>query len=285
MINALLSVMITQLDADFNGAGTPSIVKGPINPPTAGLPQIALSPGKLEMPPPFGDIPPGQMQPRETMDTFPVNTTNAETIKGPYTLSQSPLEGSILCRFNWKQPGDDLEGKKQLIYPRKNNAGDGFEIDLATGNVEIFYAAPLPGTPTLEIEYNYPAVFTLREFRQALVLETFAANPADAEKWTALATAVLTTRAHVLLEAANESANNHTSGTYVTRSLYNTFHLAEGLLDRTTDTVFRYSLFFTVTGQLILERTFTDNVEVIRKIFSPGHKGDAGTINIEPNLD
>lgn len=285
MVDALITKMIAQLDADFNGAGTPVIVKGPINPPTAGLPRIALSPGPLEVPPPFGDIPPGQMRPRETMQAFPVNTTNPDTVKGPYTLSQSPLEGTVSCRFNWKQPGDDLEGKKQRIYPRKNNEGDGFEVDNATRNVTIFYAAPIPGAPTLEIEYNYPAIFTMREFRQVVMLETFAANPADAEKWTALATAVLTTRTATLLDEANESVNNHSEGSYVTRSLYNTFHLLDGLLDHPSNNVFRYALNFSVTGQLILERTFTDNVEVIRKIFSPGHKDDPGTINIEANLD
>jgi len=285
MINTLLSKMIAQLDADFNGAGTPVIVQGPVNSPTTGLPQIVLSPGELEMTPPFGDIPAGQMRPREIMDAFAVNTTNGATIKGPYTIGQSALEGTVSCRFNWKQPGDDLEGKKQRIYPRKDHQGDGFEIDYATRKVDVFYGAPLAGTPTLEVEYNYPAVFTLREFRQTLLLETFAANTSDAEKWAALATAVLTTRTQALLDSANEGVNHHTAGVYVTRSLYNTFQLTEGLLDRTTDVVFRYSLYFAVTGQLILERTFTDNTEVIRKIFSPGHKGDPGTINIEANLD
>src|SRR3954454_5430011 len=108
MISFIISKMIAQLDADFGGAGISAVVQGPVTPPTEGLPQVVLSPGKLEMPPPFGDIPPGQMQPRETMDTFPVNTTSAETIRGPYILSQSALEGSVSCRFNWKQAGDDL---------------------------------------------------------------------------------------------------------------------------------------------------------------------------------
>src|SRR5690242_7493570 len=105
MINFLISRMIAQLETDFNGADAPVIVRGPVNPPSGGLPQIVLSPGKLEMPPLFGDIPPGQMQPRETMDTFPVNTSSVETIRGPYTLNQSALEGSVSCRFNWKQAG------------------------------------------------------------------------------------------------------------------------------------------------------------------------------------
>ena len=129
MINALISKMIAQLDADFNGAGTPTIGSGPVTTPTSGLPKIILSPGQLEMPPPFGDIAPGEMRPRETRQEFVVNTTSAATIKGPYTLSQSALEGSVSCRFNWKQPGDNLEGKKQRIYLRKNNEGDGFEIN------------------------------------------------------------------------------------------------------------------------------------------------------------
>ena len=285
MIRALLTQMIAQLGAAFNGAGAPAVVEGLAKPPAGDLPRLVLSPGKLEMPPPFGDAPPGQMQPREAMDVFPVVTTSAATVRGPYTLGQSPLEGTVACRFNWNQAGDPLEGKKQRIYPRKEPQGDGFDINYATKKVDVYYAAPLPGAPTLEIEYNYPAVYTLREFRQTMVLEAYADTPGEAEKWAALATAVLTTQAKSLLEEANQIAHRHNSGVYATRSLYNAFHLSEGLLDSTGNSVFRYSLQFQVTGQLILERTFTGSAELIRKIFSPGHKDDTGPINLEANLD
>lgn len=285
MINFLLARMIARLDADFNGAGTPDIAGGPADPPTANLPRIVLSPGILTIPKPFGDLPAGEMRPRDIMDSFAVNTASAATILGPYTLSQVALEATVGCRFNWKQAGDNLEGKKQRIYPRKDNAGDGFVVDLATHKVEIFFAAPLPGVPTLEVEYQYPAVFTMCEFRQGLLLETFAGSAAEAEKWSSLAAAVLATRAKTLLEEANQNSNFQSSGSYVSRSIFNTFQMTDGLVDRSSNAVFRYLLNFTITGQLILERTFAENVDVIRKIFSPGHKNDPGTINIEANLD
>lgn len=285
MINTLISEMIAQLDADFNGAGTPSIAAGPIDPPTNGLPRIVLSPGKLEITPPFGELPAGEMCPREITDTFPVNTASPSTIKGPYTLSQSALEGTVSCRFHWKQPGDEFEGKKQRIYPRKAQQGNGFEVDFSNGELSVFYSTPLVGAPTLEVTYSYPAVSTMCDFHQGLQLEAFASNPADAEKWSALAVAILTTRSRSLLEEANQNSNFQSSGTYVSRSLFNSFQLSEGLLDRPGGSVFRYLLSFSVAGRLILERTFTDNAEVIRKIFSPGHKNDPGLVNIEANLD
>jgi hypothetical protein len=285
MIHALLVRMIARLDADFDGVGTPVISAGPADPPTTDFPRIVLSPGKLQLPPPIGELPAGEMQPRDTTDTFAVNTASPATVQGPYTLSQSALEGTVSCRFSWMQPGDELEGKKLRIYPRKGGQGDGFEIDHSTGEVAVFYAAPLAGVPTLEVAYRYPAVFTMRSFHQLLLLEAYATTPADAEKWAALSAAILTTRAKSLLEEANDNSNFQSSGSYVTRSLFNTFQLSEGLLDRASSTVCRFALTFAVTGQLTLERTFTENLEVIRKVFSPGHRGDPGTINIEPNLD
>jgi hypothetical protein len=286
MINFLIARMITQLDADFNGAGTPAIAAGPADVPGVGqLPRIVLSPGLLELPPPFGDLPAGEMRPRDMTDNFVVNTASPATVQGPYTLSQSPLEGSISCRFNWQKPGDEFEGKKQRIYPRVNGLGDGFEVDLGTKKLTVFFAAPLPETPTLEVDYNYPAVFTMCEFHQVLLLEVFASSAAEAEKWASLAAAVVTTRSKSLLEEANQNSNFQSSGSYVSRSLFNTFQMSDGLVDRPANNVFRYLLNFNITGQLILERTFTDSVDVIRKIYSPGHKSDAGTINIEANLD
>ena len=283
MINTLLAQMLTRLGFAFNGAGMPVIVEGPVKPPAGQLPRIVLSAGKLEIPPPFGDTPPGEMRPRQGMDHFLINTPNASM--GPYTLGQTPLEGTVFCRFNWLERGGLEEGKKQQIYPRKDQMSDGFEINYKTRQMKIFFSSPLSGNPTLEVEYNYPAIFTLCEFKQIIILESYAGTPGDAEKWAALATAVLTTNARTLLDGANDIINRHIAGDYATRSLYNTFHLSEGLPERSADSVFRYSLYFNVTGQLILERTYTDPVNIIRNIFSPGHKKtDTSSIDIEANL-
>jgi len=286
MIAALLGEMREQLNSAFGG--TPSVGEGPAAAPPQGqgqLPRIVLGPGKLELPPPFGDSPPGQMRPREAADNFAVNTSSAAAVQGPYTLAQAPLEGTVSCRFNWNQAGDPLEGKKLRLYPRQNQQGDGFEINYATRQLRVFYAAALTGAPRLEVEYQYPAVFTLREFRQTAVLEAYAGTRTDAEKWAALAAAVLTTHTRTLLDEANSVAHRHSAGNYVSRSLYNAFHLLDGTPDRLSDSMFRYTFQFSVTGQVILERTFAESADVIRKIFSPGHKEDAGSINIEANLD
>jgi hypothetical protein len=284
IVKAFIGRALTRLQNDLNDPGTPGFVAGPALPPPAGqMPRVVLSAGKMEAPAPFNDAPAGQVRPRALRDTpFPVNLGNLE---GPYTLSQQPLEGTVSCRLAWNQPGDDLEGKKVRIYPRKGAAGDGFTIDYATREVRVYHAAPLSGVPVLEVEYTYAAIFSIREFRQMMSLEAYAATAVDAERWAALSASALISNTETLLRDTNASGNFHSSDQYVTEHFITDFQLSEGALERVADGQFRYTLQFRTAGQVIFVRSFADSAETIRKIFSPGHKNDAGAINIEANLD
>lgn len=284
IIKAFIGRVLARLQDDLSNPGAPSFVTGPALPPSQGqLPRVVVSAGKLESPASFGDAPPGQVRPRAFKESpFVVNVGNVE---GPYALSQQPLEGTVSCRLVWLQPGDPLEGKKIRLYPRKGNSGDGFTVNYAVPEIRVFHAAALSGTPKLEVEYTYPAIYSIREFRQLMLLESYADTPANAEKWAALAVSVLVSNTDALLNATNSSGNFHSSGNYVTEHLLSEFQLADGLLERISDTQFRYTLQFRTAGQVILVRTFSDNAEVIKKIYSPGHRGDAGPVSIEANLD
>lgn len=284
IIKALIAHITARLQDDLTGQGAPAIAGGPALPPSGQgqLPRLVVSAGKLEMPPPFGDSPPGQVRPRETREIFSVNIN---AVQGPYTLAQSPLDGTLSCRLVWRQRPDALEGKKLRLYPRKGNTGDGFTINPITRQLQVFHSPALAGSPELEVEYAYAAVFTLREFRQMLLLEAYAANIADAEKWAALATAVLITNTAQLLEDSNKSGNSHNSGNYTTTHLINEIQWADGQPERLSDGVFRYTVQFRTSGQIILARTLSSSVGVIEKIYSPGHKGDVGPVSIEANLD
>jgi hypothetical protein len=284
IIKALIARITTRLQTDLTGAGAPTVAEGPAPPPTGQgqLPRLVVSAGKLEMPPPFGDSPPGQVRPRETTEVFPVN---ANAVQGPYTLQQSPLDGTLSCRLVWRQRLDPLEGKKTRLYPRKGNTGDGFTINPQTRQLQLFHSQALSGTPELEVEYAYAAVFTLREFRQMLLLEAYANNLADAEKWAALATAVLLTNTAKLLEDSNKSGNVHSSGNYTTTHLLSEVQWVEGLPERIADNIFRHTAQFRCSGQIILARTLSESAAAIQKIYSPGHKSDPGPISIEANLD
>lgn len=283
IIKSFIGKAIARLQADLNVVGAPVFLVGPTTVPAANeLPRVVASAGPLEMLGAFGDAPAGQVRPRTFRETpFPINLGNVE---GPYALSQQPLDGTVSCNLAWKQAGDALEGKKIRLYPRKGNSGDGFTVDYANSMIRVFHAAPLTGTPTLEVEYSYAATYSIREFQQRMVLASYAATPADAEKWAALAASVLVSNTPSLLSAANSSGNLHSGGNYVTEHLISEFNLAEGALERVGNGIFCYTLQFDTRGQVILMRTVNDGFNVIQKIYSPGHRGDAGPVAIEPNV-
>lgn len=255
---------------------------GPALPPSAGQKRLLVGATKLEMPAVFGDAPPGQVRPRDRREAFAVNTNNLE---GPYVLSQEPLEGTLSCRFTWKQPGDNLEGKKTRVYPRKSDAGDGFVIHYLTKELRLYHAAPLVGTPTLEVEYTYPAIFTIREFAQTMLLESYSNTPEDAEKWAALAVDILVSNTPEMLDTANSSGNVHSNGNYLTEHLVSQFYPVSGLVERVDNNLFRYTVHFQVQGQVILVRAMTETANVIEKIYSPGKRQELGPISIDANLD
>ena len=282
IIKAFIARIKTLLEDNGLGAGRPAVFEGPAIPPPVGqLPRIVVSAGKLEMPPPFGDAPPGQARPRDIREHFPVNIN---AVQGPYTLAQMPLDGTVSCRLTWRTAGENLEGKKIRVYPRKGNTGDGFTVDYENRRINVFYAQTLADTPELEVEYAYAAIFTLREFRQMLLLEAYADMASNAEKWASLAAAVLLTNADTLLEDSNQSGNVHSNGNYTTTHLIGDFQWAEGLPEQVSSGVFRYTVQFRTSGQVILARTLSD-FGVIERIFSPGQKNAPGVINIEANLD
>ena len=283
IIKAFIDRVRTLLEDELGNPGPPSFAIGPAPPPSQGLPRVVISAGKMEVPAPFGDAPPGQVRPRGLKESpFTVNLANVE---GPYTLSQQPLEGTISCRLAWLQPNDSLEGKKTRLYPRKGNTGDGFTVNYAVPEIRVFHAGALSGAPKLEVEYTYPAIYSIREFRQAMLLESYADTPANAEKWAALAASVLISNTDALLQDTNSSGNFHSEGNYVTEHLLSEFQLAEGMLDRIADDQFRYTLQFRTAGQVILVHSITGDFGIINTIYSPGGLKEAGSVNIEANLD
>jgi|GEM_PF-1911855 len=283
IIHSFVARVVARLQADLASPGLPGVHFGPALPPSSGqVPRLVVSAGKLDMPAPFGDAPPGQVRPRVFKETLAVNIG---AVEGPYTLSQQPMEGTVSCRLAWKQAGDNLEGKKTGLYPRKGNSGNGFTVNYTNKQIRVFGAGALSGTPSLEVEYTYPAIFSIREFRQAMLLESYATTPTEAEKWAALSAAVLVSNTETLLRDSNNFGNSHSGGNYVTEHLVSDFQWMDGNMERLDNNMFRYTLQFRTAGQVILVRAFSDNAEVIRKIYSPGHRNDEGPVSIEARVD
>lgn len=280
MIQNLINAARQLLNTELNGTGL-NVLEGPIlNPAANQLPLVALSFGRFESTAQFGDDPPGEMRTRETKEIFVVDPSNRS---GPYQLAQSPLEGTLSCRLIWNQAGDPLEGKKIRLYPVQGD-NPSFILRASEREIEISYTPAIVGAPRLEVEYAFAAVYAIREFQQILKLDCYAATGSIAEQWAALVSAVLINNNAALLKTANSSNNLHSAGNYATQHLINTAVLQEGNLNKVSTDLHHYQLLFQISGQLVLSRTMSGGAETIQKIFSPGHKDDAGVVNVEVDL-
>jgi hypothetical protein len=119
----------------------------------------------------------------------------------------------------------------------------------------------------LLVDHAFAAVFTVREFRQALELDAYAADAAGAERWASLAAASLLTRAGALCDA---SATDHPSRrTVSTRHEVTRIELGEGEMQRFEAGV-RLRTVFQARGRLTFAREEPVSLAVIRHVRSPG---------------
>jgi len=129
------------------------------------------------------------------------------------------------------------------------------------------------------LDYAYAALFTEREFRQLLWVDSYDSAPGGAERWGSLAAAVLLTYADELLAAETE---------YPSRKAVSSLHqltrleLVDGE-PAPFDAGTRLRLGFRVTGKLTLSRQPSQSAAIIRRIVSPGLYTPAG-VDIEPDL-
>lgn len=117
------------------------------------------------------------------------------------------------------------------------------------------------------VEHAFAARFTMREFRQALELDAYAAGPAEAERWASLAAAAVLTSAG---ELAADSTADHASRRVVSaRHEIVRLELVEGALEPFSAGV-RQRLTFRARGRITFFREEPVSLARIRHVRSPG---------------
>lgn len=122
------------------------------------------------------------------------------------------------------------------------------------------------GGASARLDYAFAGIFTIREFRQALVLESYDAAPGGAERWGSLAAAVLLTWADELLAAG--TADYPSRKAVSARHEATRIDLVDGASERFDDGT-RMRMAFRVGGRLTVSREQRGGFGVIERIRSP----------------
>lgn len=130
------------------------------------------------------------------------------------------------------------------------------------------------------LDYAFAGTFAVREFRQALELDAYAADAAGAERLASLAAAALLTHTGALLDSA---ALDHPSRrTVSTRHEVTRLELGEGAAER-FDAGVRQRIVFQARGRLTFAREEPASLAVLRHVRSPGTYSPEA-VSVEPEL-
>lgn len=275
MIHKLLEAIVTVLQAGFTGViPTPAsrITFGTVVVPNAGqLPRLAAYAGLLEINQIAGDTASSQVRPQELRERL---TVNVVTPQGPYVLAKTPLEGSLSCQAVYEE---GLVGERRQLLV----AGKDFTIDFL--NHSLTFSADLTGAGVLLVQYSFPGVFTVREFRQEFFLDVFDSNAADLERWTALSTAMVLTNHDALLETFNQiNKTEHTANNFLSVHTIRHINLLDGV-PALANSPFQMKLKFEVRGEIKSVKQIVGGFGLIERVHSPGKTG--GPVDIGANVE
>ena len=271
MIHALLTEIVAELrtvlgsTSDFNSVNT-QIVVGPADPPSNSA-FVSVEQGNLSI----------QQKGKDLSSSAPRPTAAQEEIAlsgvGTYPLARTPLQGTI---------------NPKLVFPAGNTrllvADKDFTVDL---NAPSFTLLSPPGDATLMlVSYSYAGVFKVQEFSQTFSVLVVDTQLTDAERWAAIASAVILSQHDELLTAFNST--EYSVGDYTTRHMLNQLHWQSNE-PHTLSSPSRHTflLTFEVKGQLTLIRELSEPVALIEQILSPEAFVENSTqpIDIRANLE
>ena len=259
MIQSLIRIALEQLRADLPagpGGVRPRLEAGPIARPEGSEGAVvALSPGPFTFNQRAKD--PRADQPRP----MPVKQRIAiaeRAPRGPYPLDHRPLKGRLQATLVLNA-GSAAERQTLLWEDR------GFTIDEARGLL-LDETVDVRAPGILVLESLAAGIFSVREFRQSLFVDSYAAAAEEAERWASLTASSLLTRLDLLLKRANASYGDETlSATHRFEQL----DLIEGVPDANSPPA-ALRLVFQVAGRLRVARSLPEGVGLIEQIVSPG---------------
>ncbi len=251
MIQNLVQAIATLLQNNLTGVTIkPTSIDAP---PADQLPIIALYPTKLLVNQGFRDRP-AEQSPR----SLPITQTIALSQKrGPYPLDHTPLPGTLLV-----QTASAVDASQPLAE------GADFTIDTQAipASLTVTFGPVVKRNSQLALTYKFQGLLLTQDIEQELLIDIYAADPAAAEQWASLGSAIILASHGDLLTTYNSlSRTQYQSKDFTSVHTIEQIQLLEGI-DTNTATLGKSQLKFRVTGQLQLIKEIHDGVEVIKEI-------------------
>lgn len=279
MIQNLLQQFISRLRTDLAGVlanPVQDVVVGPLSSiPPNQTPKIALEPGDAKFLTELVDGRSSEVRPQANKEVISVDGV---TPQGPYPLAQVPLKGSALSRLVLDVGTVDERGL--LLQENKD-----FTIDYAAP--AISFSTDISSGDEFELSYNFPGIFTYRDFEQEFFLDVIADGWPEGENLASLALTIFLTQYSESLQDFNEdNPTTYSSGNYFSRhriKQVDFMKVEEGNEEYGGNDFWRRRMVFQVKGSLHSIRTDNSGFGLIEKVRSPG-ADSSHAIDIRPEL-
>ena len=219
-------------------------------------PRIGVSFGPLAVNQQMAESPSSTVRPQEKKERIAVDNVHP---LGPYILSKTPLENSLTGQVIFK---DGLVGeRRRLILENKD-----FTLNYATRT--LAFTTDISGADVLSLQYSFPGIFTIREFKQGLIVEIIEASAWNLERLSAITTAVLLTNHDAFLEQFNKTnRTEHSSGNYLSAHTIREITLLNVTPSYFTEPpIFLMRLQCEVAGDIKAIKEIGDGFDLIKKI-------------------
>jgi hypothetical protein len=231
------------------------IVAGPLPEAKPELaPMIALYPATLLFSQTAKDVGDEEPRPQPTRQIIEVKRAGS---KKKYKLTPTPLKDSARCKLI-PGKGPLTEAQKMLLEGRD------FTIDYQKSTISLLCDLKPPGRVLLD--YSFARIFTIREFKQELIIDICDTQMAAVEKWTALTTGIILMNAQALIQWCNNGdevgyqSNRIAATPYIDR-----IQVMEGTPISRQDTC-QLRLKCLAAGHLKLAKEITDGFNLIEQV-------------------
>lgn len=251
MIQNLVQAIAALLQNNLTGVTLKSTVLEA--PPADQLPTIALYPTKLLVNQGFRDRPADQI-PRSLPAT---QTITLSQKRGPYPLDHTPLPGTLLVQT--AGTGDPSQTLAE---------GTDFTVDAQAAPVSltVTFGPVLKRNSQIALTYQFQGLLFTQDIEQELAIDVYAADPASAEQWASLSSAIILASHGDLLTTYNSlSKTQYQSKDFSSAHTIEQIQLIEGI-DTNTATLSKSQLKFRITGQVQFIKEIRDGGEVIKEI-------------------
>lgn len=112
-----------------------------------------------------------------------------------FALAKQPLKGSLLCQVIYDE--NTVDERRELVVE-----GRDFTINYQTNELTFDGYDP-SASSAIALEYSFPGIYTIREFKQEFVLEFYDETISKREELAAIALAAVLTNHDELMEGFN----------------------------------------------------------------------------------